>query len=329
MEMTRSIRNYRIDNLRAIGILMIILAHCNAPVIVNSIRCFDVILLVFISAYMYKESSPISKEVYKKYLVKKVNRLLVPTYVFVVGFSLFLYVGYRLVGRGELFGVKQIINSFLLCEDSVGYVWIMKVYLVNALLAPAVVWLLSKLKSVVHFIAMLIIEISLYLLFLWIYQTWLSGSYFAWVILNEWLLCCMAYGIIGQVALWHKSNAAWKKMGWILWLIVFSITCVYHGGFFTAAGKRPANVHYLSWGLLTTELLFLLVPNMKNRPLQWLSKNSLQLYFIHPFYIFAFSVGKNVLGFNGQWVWIAEWIVVLLLAVLTVLIIGKIKNCIL
>lgn len=40
-------RDYRIDNVRAIAMICIILAHCVAPSSINNLRSFDVITLVF------------------------------------------------------------------------------------------------------------------------------------------------------------------------------------------------------------------------------------------------------------------------------------------
>ena len=45
-------RNYKVDNVRAIAMLCIILAHCEAPLIINNFRSFDVITLVFLVALL-------------------------------------------------------------------------------------------------------------------------------------------------------------------------------------------------------------------------------------------------------------------------------------
>ena len=46
-------RDYRIDNVRAIAMICIILAHCVAPSSINNLRSFDVITLVFLSGLVF------------------------------------------------------------------------------------------------------------------------------------------------------------------------------------------------------------------------------------------------------------------------------------
>ena len=41
------IRENKVDNIRAIAMICIVLAHCGAPLIINNFRVFDVITLVF------------------------------------------------------------------------------------------------------------------------------------------------------------------------------------------------------------------------------------------------------------------------------------------
>lgn len=51
-------RDLKIDILRTIGILLVILAHVKLPELVRSIRSFDVVMLVFISGMSFAYSKP-------------------------------------------------------------------------------------------------------------------------------------------------------------------------------------------------------------------------------------------------------------------------------
>ena len=50
-------RDYKIDNIKAIAMMLIILAHCEFPLQVNNARSFDVITLVFMSTLVVRKIS--------------------------------------------------------------------------------------------------------------------------------------------------------------------------------------------------------------------------------------------------------------------------------
>ncbi len=67
-------RDSRIDFLRVLGTILVIMAHTGAPTLIQNIRTFDVSMLVFISGmsfvFSYKDIS------LKDYLKKRVKKLL-------------------------------------------------------------------------------------------------------------------------------------------------------------------------------------------------------------------------------------------------------------
>lgn len=127
-------RDSSIDFLRTIGLLCVILAHVNAPQAVMRWRCFDVVLLVFVSGLSYMTSKG-NEQDHLHYLKKRICRLVFPTWKF-----LCIFFG--------LFGVLHLINpvfpeltlkeccySFLFISG-IGYVWIIMVYLLAAAALP-------------------------------------------------------------------------------------------------------------------------------------------------------------------------------------------------
>ena len=140
-------RDYRIDNVRAIAMICIILAHCVAPSSINNLRSFDVITLVFLSGLVFNVNRTYDFNTYESSMKRRFIRLFLPTSIYIVLMSFFQFIIYKVAGRSELLNVKTIINSFLLCENSIGYVWIMKVYFVNFLMSPLFVILIKKLST--------------------------------------------------------------------------------------------------------------------------------------------------------------------------------------
>lgn len=320
-------RNSKIDCLRVLGILLIILAHCDAPKFINDLRSFDVILLVYLSAYVAPFERIKDKHNYYLYCRKRVQRLLNPTYVFIITYSVVLFFLYCLVGRLDLFPPKQWINSFLMCEDSIGYVWIVKVYFINALLGPICNKIISRFKNNVSFILFISIEIIVYTCVKGLYINYISESYIGWIFIDQWVMCCMAYLIVMQDCIWAKVNEKWKKYGYIIWLLVFIATCVINKNrfiFSPSTGKRPVNLHYLSFGMTVTLLLIRFIPAKKNSFIEYISKNSFTLYLIHPIFILIFRIVKNKMNFSLFYLF--EWVCVFSLSVLTLWTVQKAKR---
>ena len=76
--------DYRIKLLYAIGITMVVLAHCRGGGVVLLFDWFPygglhVALFIFCSGYLYKDSS---EDHIKPYVFKKIKRLIIPLYLY-------------------------------------------------------------------------------------------------------------------------------------------------------------------------------------------------------------------------------------------------------
>lgn len=135
-------RTIHLDVLKFIGLSLIILAHVNCgSSLVMQLRSFDVPLMVFVSGILAVQS-------YKKehsgaaYIVKRVKRLLVPTYVFLTCYF-FVFKAVSLVLREDFYSFATIRDSYLLL-GGIGYVWIIRIYLLCALATPLLVLLFDR-----------------------------------------------------------------------------------------------------------------------------------------------------------------------------------------
>ena len=139
-------RDVRIDLLRSLGLFLIILAHVQPPLLVANIRNFDVPLMVLLSGMSFALSY--RQEAYGAYVWKRLKRLLFPVWLFLSG-----YFVYKTFIAGGAFDSSLILPSyFLLHANSIGYVWIIRVFLLVALIAP-LLWLLSqKIRSDLQFL---------------------------------------------------------------------------------------------------------------------------------------------------------------------------------
>ena len=76
-------RDNKIDYVRALCSLTVIIAHVSAPAWINDIRSFDVVALVLISGMSLIHTS---NDSYSVYLWKRVKKLFVPTALMMIAF---------------------------------------------------------------------------------------------------------------------------------------------------------------------------------------------------------------------------------------------------
>ena len=124
-------RNYYLDFLKVFGLALIILAHVPIPDWLSMIRNFDVPLMVFISGCLANGSFERSENVFT-YFKKRIFRLLIPTWIFLSVYFLLLYI----FTNNGLPGRNTILKSYLLQNDSIGFVWIIRIYLLCAFSLP-------------------------------------------------------------------------------------------------------------------------------------------------------------------------------------------------
>jgi len=128
-----------IDFLKSIGLLLIILAHVNPPFIITQVRCFDVPLMMFASGLAFSGKGI---KGYGDFIKPRTKRLVIPVYIFLFFFFL---INYFLDTIN--FDRTQVLCSFLLLNTkSIGYVWVIRVFLLLMLLTPLWVKLNNQLN---------------------------------------------------------------------------------------------------------------------------------------------------------------------------------------
>lgn len=153
-------RNMTVDAMRCFGLLLIILAHVSPPDTLFQIRTFDVPMMVFISGMSYFLSQKKSVNVIN-YTISRFKRLVLPVWSFFTLFFIFIYI-FRPSGFSELLSLKMIVSTFML--NGFGYVWIIRVFLIIAILSPLYVFFTSKMNgysvSVMAFVMVLVSTIA-------------------------------------------------------------------------------------------------------------------------------------------------------------------------
>lgn len=130
-------RNREVDFLRFVGLSLIILAHVDPPTLIFQLRNFDVPLMVMVSGISFGISY--RNEPYGVYIWKRIRRLVFPVWMFLsIYFSLSFATGVPL----ESPSWEKIVSSYLLLSG-IGYVWIIRVFLLVALVSPFI-WIIHK-----------------------------------------------------------------------------------------------------------------------------------------------------------------------------------------
>lgn len=313
--MVKKERNYKIDLIKVIGLFAIILAHVQPHETVFQIRNFDVPLMVFVSGFLSYDSYNSSKS-YLHHVFKRIKRLAIPTWLFLVFYFFVLLILNRRFGVVFPYDKKQVIDSFLFL-DGIGYIWIVRVYLLIELLLPLFIKILNKFdKKIIVLIIGLLLIINEIFCVKGIYNLCWFNSYILSIVIS--------YGTISFMGLFSKKCSRQSYL-WtsILFLIIFSIYALYYykvtGVFvYTQVKKYPPQMYYLSYALVITYLLFFINVKLKNNIIRkiivFISKSSFSIYLWHIFSIFLVTL------FVPNIKWYFKYLIIILLSFIIVII---------
>ena len=273
-------RRNELDFLKTVGLLCIILAHVNRPPFLFQLRNFDVPMMVLISGILAQISwertaVPIRPG---QYITKRFIRLVVPTWIFLTFYFLYLYI------KQALPEPVIILNTFLLAESGIGFVWIVSVYMICAALTPFVRYV--DLNKGSHAFALAMIYICYELLFR-------SGHGLPNLILNNLFYYIVPYGSVLILGFNYDRLSAKKKNGIMLAsLCIYGILAIHlmmkNGGYVqTNAWKYPARLYYLSYAIAISFFLLNICtshpqcPLFRLRYIRFLSSSSFWIYLWH------------------------------------------------
>ncbi len=135
-------RDTSVDVLRFIGLAVVILAHVNPPELIHPLRNFDIPLMVLVSGAAFALSYQ-PKEAYFYYVIKRLIRLLTPVWLFLT-----VYFSMQLVflPDSKMLEANNLLAAYTL-TGGMGYIWIIRVFLFVALLAPLIYSIHLKISS--------------------------------------------------------------------------------------------------------------------------------------------------------------------------------------
>lgn len=281
-------RNKQIDILRFLGLSLIILAHVDPPTWVFQLRNFDVPLMVLVSGLAYMQSTP--RDSYGLYVWKRVKRLVFPVWLFLACYFLLIWItGADL----EKLTITRVFGSFALMEG-IGYVWIIRVFLLVALAAPFILALNKQIESNGMYLSLLLLTFLVYELVL--YSTSPVNSQGFGALAASLGYYGTAFSLV--FALGIRLDALQSREV-IAITLVSSLAFVGLAGFYfinqggvvtTQAFKYPPSAYYLSYALAASLLLWLLTKNVHEHlqafnaaesAVMFIAQNSIWIYLWH------------------------------------------------
>ncbi len=312
-------RDVSIDICRIVGTLLVILAHVSIPEIISELRSFDVVLLVLISGICFKGTSRIGT-----YIWKRIKKLVFPTWILLVILFGSTFVACIVLGRSQIYTSSQIWKSFLFLEGSIGYIWIVRVYLGIAIIIPFA----SKAVNRTHEIIILPVFYLFVACCSFLPKQFLSSIYYVYE--------AIAYCII---ALLGTKIASLDKIGRIRFLQlnimisgIFFITTVMKEGYHPNYYKYPPVGQYIYYGIFVSMIFVYVTSKIKavdlsdriKNILYYCSTNSFTLYLVHIFVLSVLNVFFDSAGISISWV--IYYVILLIISFMIVIAINRIKH---
>lgn len=328
-------RNIPLDGLRIIGLLAIVLAHVDPPAWLFQLRNFDVPLMVFVSGASYGLSSGRSKK-YMSYLIKRIERLVFPTWILLSIYFLSFFVISLLSGSHFPFSPATIFSSYTM-QSGIGYVWIIRVFVLVALVMPFLLRLFSA--SHKYFLIFLLFSYILYELLYSVYTgvAFFKDNALVASLIQDYLFYLVPFGIVAGFGLLFQKASKRLRFGFLVGFVLLFLVeqVLFHGWKInTQMAKYPPRSYYLSYALAMTILLMFLsetklfISIFRTRFFQFFAQSTLWIYLWHILFLGLWERKIFYVPFGYHW-YLVEYVFVIFWAVLFTYLQKKIiKKCV-
>lgn len=317
--------SFQMDILKFFGLAGVILAHTSPPEWLFQLRNFDVPLLVIVSGclFMHSHNQAGRPVAYGAYLTKRLKRLLMPAYLFFGVLFLGTFLACLVLGQEFPYTARQVVTTFTLTKG-IGYVWIIRIFLLLALVAPFLLRMLERRGRrlfVVYAVAAYVVYEGLVLWSYGLPDTSVKSALTAYVFYALPYGCVFGLGMLlpslKRKIVFRVGLLFFIVFGGLFWLVNGPALSDGMAPVWMQAFKYPPRLFYLSYGVAMAALLYGLTYNVANGGGVWrrfvifVSRNSLWIYLVH---IFLNEVWKwmNFHWYDFSGVYILKFMVILL-----------------
>ena len=318
-------RDLYIDLLRFLGLSLIILAHINSPMGLHQFRCFDVPLMLFVSGLTASSSRHYR---YVDYVTNRTKRLIIPVWMFLAAYLPILYfVQFKFLPEQYLTG-EMIVRSFLLLDNSIGYVWIIRIFLIVMLATPFILKLNNRIENIRLFVFVIVTTVFV-LEGIHLIGVQCDKESVASFVLVDIIQYGIAYSIPFMLGVRCRNAEKMEQYKLLVFVIVvFVVSLVYYTFSYglpiriTPNFKTPPHSYYIIYGCFVSVILW----QMKTKISKWLTnkyfillgQNTIWIYLWH----MPFALVSNRLSDS----WVVRYIFVYGTAILIFMIQRSIVN---
>jgi fucose 4-O-acetylase-like acetyltransferase len=305
-------REINLDLMRFIGVLIIMIAHANPPGWLFQLRNFGTPLLIVASSLTYAVIYENRTLNYFTFIKKRLNRLIIPAWIFLTFFFCIFWLVSVVLEKEFPFSVNKILTSYSF-YSGIGFVWILKVYIILAFFTPLA---LKAKKSSISNYGYFTILIFLYVTYEVVLK--FSSPYIPENIIffmNNVIFIIIPYSILYLYGMRLGSLSNIKICSVLLFsffIFILLLSEKYQECrcyISTQQFKYPPTIYYISYAFFALNLVYLICrnlpkPNEKaSKLIFWLSSNSLWIYLWHimAFYLWEFSENYVLWKFSLQY----------------------------
>lgn len=293
-------RDDRLDLLRGIGFCCIILAHSGTPALISQIRNFGVPLLVLISGIAFAQRAELYGS-YGDFVRHRLTRLVFPSWIFLLFFFLSSLLFLNLTNIAYPFSVKKIVSSFFF-TGGIDYVWIIRVFVLLALITPPLLRLNKYIQDSWMFYLLLVVIFSVYEVAFHYHRHGFVHKHFLYYLVPYG--CVFAMGV--RISFKDQKHVLLLALSMGVAFAVYSAVLYYRNGYFvpTQAFKFPPRIYYLSYGSFAALLTYLAVSSpsiskcLPARLLSYVGRSSMWAYLWHIYtvYFLDWTIGRTSLS---------------------------------
>lgn len=312
-------RNFIIDDLRGLGIFVMILIHTNVYFIQNKIAYttmelsqFAVVLFIFCSSYLsFQKELEFTPKTFFEYVKKRVFRLLPPYYLFLTIQLLFTYIKQR-----RLITPDYVLNNILMI-GGLEFNWLVFLFLEFTFLTPFIYVLRKKRHN--FFLVFFIVSMCSAVIFLR-FTPLPNFRYFMWI---PWSLVIMFALFFTELEKNKKFIIGSILVSGAIFFLARTYQSLTFHTLYHYSNKYPPNIYHLSYGIFVTLIIYKFSQYNLLLPFRllfgFLSKFSYSIFFIHVLVIYFLNHFLKV-----KFHWISFFVSVLAISLVVQVILNRI-----
>lgn len=296
-----------IDDIRGIAIFATVLIHTNVYFLNNKIAYslielaqFAVVAFIFCSSYLYFLKDKVeSLSLFWSHLLKRLRRLIIPYYLFITVYFLFVY-----LNAPQKLTPRYIFQNLTL-TGGLDFNWLVLLFIQLAVLMPLFSFLRRRYMKILYLYVFVAVISSILFLKYTPHPLYRSIMWLPWSLI---VIYTMYFEKIRKntILFWGLTASFF-----IIFLMTRQFVLIPLGHFLRMYdNKYPPNIYHLSYCLAGLNILFFLSQKglftKVRRYIHFLSKYSYEIYFLHILVIFVLTV-----FFHFKFNWVTFFVAVL------------------